>query len=81
MFQRDYDQDPFIVIWELTRACALKCLHCRADAQYYRDPRELTFEQGKKLIDDIYEMNNPMLVFTEETHWNEKTFLTLQSML
>ena len=64
MFQRDYDQDPFIVIWELTRACALKCLHCRADAQYYRDPRELTFEQGKKLIDDIYEMNNPMLVFT-----------------
>lgn len=30
MFQRDYDQDPFIVIWELTRACALKCLHCRA---------------------------------------------------
>ena len=23
---------PFIVIWEVTRACALACAHCRADA-------------------------------------------------
>ncbi|WP_010283404.1 TIGR04053 family radical SAM/SPASM domain-containing protein [Bacillus timonensis] len=64
MFDRDYKEDPFIVIWELTRACQLKCLHCRAEAQYTRDPRELSFEEGKKLIDQIYEMNNPMLVFT-----------------
>lgn len=64
MFSQDYNENPFIVIWELTRACALKCLHCRAKAQYHRDPRELSFEEGKKLIDDIYEMNNPMLVFT-----------------
>lgn len=62
--QRDYNQDPFIVIWELTRACQLKCLHCRAEAQYIRNPRELSLEEGKKLIDDIYEMNSPMLVFT-----------------
>lgn len=61
---RDFNKDPFIVIWELTRACQLKCLHCRAEAQYKTDPRELTFEEGKKLIDEIYEMNNPMLVFT-----------------
>ncbi|MGP4078808.1 TIGR04053 family radical SAM/SPASM domain-containing protein [Pseudalkalibacillus sp. R45] len=61
---RDYDQNPFIVIWEVTRACALKCLHCRAEAQYRRDPRELTLEEGKNLIDQIYEMDNPMLVFT-----------------
>lgn len=45
---RDFNQNPFIVIWELTRACQLKCLHCRAEAQYHRDPRELTFEEGKK---------------------------------
>ncbi|MGM0878135.1 MAG: TIGR04053 family radical SAM/SPASM domain-containing protein [Bacillota bacterium] len=61
---RDYDQNPFIVIWEVTRACALKCLHCRAEAQYRRDPRELTFEEGKDLINQIYEMDNPLLVFT-----------------
>lgn len=63
-FSRDFNKDPFIVIWELTRACQLKCLHCRADAQYKRDPRELSFEEGKNLIDQIYGMNNPMLVFT-----------------
>ncbi|WHY68342.1 TIGR04053 family radical SAM/SPASM domain-containing protein [Neobacillus sp. SuZ13] len=63
-FSRDFNKDPFIVIWELTRACQLKCLHCRADAQYRRDPHELSFEEGKNLIDQIYEMNNPMLVFT-----------------
>ncbi|MCH1625857.1 TIGR04053 family radical SAM/SPASM domain-containing protein [Fredinandcohnia quinoae] len=64
MFERDYNENPFIVIWELTRACQLKCLHCRAEAQYTRDPRELSFNEGRKLIDDIYEMDNPMLVFT-----------------
>ncbi|CAH2713506.1 Putative mycofactocin radical SAM maturase MftC [Neobacillus rhizosphaerae] len=64
VFSRDFNKDPFIVIWELTRACQLKCLHCRADAQYTRDPRELTFEEGKNLIDQIYDMNNPILVFT-----------------
>jgi radical SAM protein len=60
----DYNENPFIVIWEVTRACQLKCVHCRADAQPVPDPRELTHEEGIKLIDDIYEMNNPMLVFT-----------------
>ncbi len=64
MVSRDFNKDPFIVIWELTRACQLKCLHCRAEAQYKTDPREVTFEEGKKLIDEIYEMNNPLLVFT-----------------
>lgn len=60
----DYNENPFIVIWEVTRACQLKCVHCRADAQTLPDPRELSNNEGIKLIDQIYEMNNPMLVFT-----------------
>lgn len=64
MKERDYKENPFIVIWEVTRACALKCLHCRAEAQYKPDPRQLTFEEGKKLIDDIADMEHPLLVFT-----------------
>jgi radical SAM protein, BA_1875 family len=62
--ERDYKVNPFIVIWEVTRACALKCLHCRAEAQYKADPRQLTFEEGKRLIDSIAEMDNPLFVFT-----------------
>ncbi|CAH1203881.1 Putative mycofactocin radical SAM maturase MftC [Paenibacillus plantiphilus] len=61
---RDYGVNPFIVIWEVTRACALKCLHCRAEAQYKPDPRQLSFEEGKRLIDDIAMMDNPLFVFT-----------------
>ena len=62
--ERDYNVNPFIVIWEVTRACALKCLHCRAEAQYRADPNQLSFEEGKKLIDSIAEMDNPLFVFT-----------------
>ncbi|KAA6451973.1 TIGR04053 family radical SAM/SPASM domain-containing protein [Bacillus swezeyi] len=64
MIQCDFQEAPFIVIWELTRACELKCLHCRASAQNTRDPRELSLKEGKTLIDQIYSMNNPLLVLT-----------------
>ena len=60
----DFHQSPFLVIWEVTRACALKCLHCRAEAQYRRDPRELTTEEGKALIREIRDLGAPLLVFT-----------------
>ena len=60
----DYNLNPFIVIWEVTRACQLKCVHCRADAQTKPDPNELSHYEGIKLIDEIYEMDNPMLVYT-----------------
>lgn len=62
--EMDFNINPFIAIWEVTRACQLKCIHCRADAQNKPDPMELSPEEGLKLIDQIYEMGNPMLVFT-----------------
>jgi radical SAM protein len=60
----DFDKSPFTVAWEITRACALACVHCRASAQPKRDPRELTTEEGFALIDQIAEMGNPILVVT-----------------
>jgi AdoMet-dependent heme synthase len=60
----DFNVNPYIVIWEVTRACQLKCLHCRADAQNKPDPMEMTPAEGKELIDQIYELGIPMLVFT-----------------
>ena len=29
----DFNERPFAVAWEITRACALACVHCRAEAQ------------------------------------------------
>ena len=52
-FAVDFDQTPFTVAWEITRACALACVHCRAEAMPRRDPRELTTEEGFRLIDSL----------------------------
>ena len=62
----DFDRAPFLVIWEVTRACALACLHCRADAVHRRDPRELTTEEGFRLIEQVQEFGErpPLLVLT-----------------
>lgn len=60
----DFHQNPFIVIWEVTRVCQLHCLHCRAEAQRQRDLRELSTAEGLHLIDEIAAMDHPLLVFT-----------------
>ncbi len=60
----DFDRTPFTVAWEITRACALKCVHCRAEARPQRDPRELTTEEGFRLIDQLVEIGGPILIIT-----------------
>jgi radical SAM protein len=62
----DFNDSPFLVIWEVTRACALACVHCRADAIARRDPRELTTEEGRRLIDQVraFGPRPPLFVLT-----------------
>ena len=60
----DFDQAPFVVIWETTQACDLACLHCRACAVPARDPRELDTAEAKTLIDTIRRFGRPLLVLT-----------------
>ncbi len=57
--RHDVTDRPFIVIWEVTRACALACAHCRADAMVHRDPRELTTAEGLALLDDLAALGAP----------------------
>ena len=51
MVHADFDQAPFTIAWEVTRACAYACVHCRADAMHQRHPRELSTEEAFALID------------------------------
>jgi radical SAM protein len=60
----DLNKTPLVVIWEVTRACDLACFHCRASAQPGRHPLELSTAEGKKLIDDIVELDPPIFIFT-----------------
>lgn len=60
----DFDDRAFLVFWEITRACALACHHCRAEAMPQRNPEELDHEQSLKLIRQLAEWKPPMLILT-----------------
>jgi radical SAM protein len=60
----NYDEAPFLAIWEVTQSCDLACKHCRAAAQPIAHPDQLTTAEGKALIDQISDMRVPIFVFT-----------------
>ena len=60
----NFDKAPMLVIWEVTQACDLACVHCRASAQPERNAHELTTEQGYRLLDEIRSFGEPLMVFT-----------------
>jgi radical SAM protein with 4Fe4S-binding SPASM domain len=59
----DFHRQPFIVIWEVTRACALACVHCRADAIPHRNPFELGTADAAALIDQVRAFGDPPPLF------------------
>lgn len=63
-FDIDFERAPLLLIWEVTRSCALACQHCRASAEDRRDPRELTLDEGRRLLDDAKAMGTPLVIFT-----------------
>ena len=60
----DFNDKPYLVIWETTQACDLACVHCRACAQPVRNPFELSNQEAKGLIDQVAEMRVPVFVLT-----------------
>ncbi|HVS33064.1 MAG TPA: TIGR04053 family radical SAM/SPASM domain-containing protein [Thermoanaerobaculia bacterium] len=60
----DFNVNPFVVIWEMTRACDLACVHCRAAAQSKRSNFELSTADGCRLLDQIAELQPRVFVIT-----------------
>ena len=66
----DFSQSPLLVIWEVTQACDLACVHCRASAIPSRNPGELTTEEGYRLLEQVKAFGetkpfgSPLFVFT-----------------
>lgn len=58
-----HDARPLVVTWETTRACGLRCVHCRAEAIPSRHPGELTTEEGRALIDRVAAFGPPVPIF------------------
>ena len=61
---RDFAVRPLLVIWEMTQACDLKCMHCRASAQPLRHALELSTLEAFNLVDQVANMRVPMFVLT-----------------
>jgi len=64
MVHADFNKAPFTIAWEVTRACAYACVHCRADAMHTPDPNELNTDESLRLIDRLAEFGSPILIFT-----------------
>lgn len=59
-----FAERPFLVFWEITRACALACQHCRAEAQPRRHPDELDEKEAIHLVEQLAALAPPMLILT-----------------
>jgi radical SAM protein with 4Fe4S-binding SPASM domain len=55
----DLGSRPFLVLFELTRACELACRHCRADAMLGADPDELSTDEVLRVLDDLASLGAP----------------------
>jgi len=57
------DKKP-VVVWNVTRACNLRCIHCYAKADNNPAPDELSTEEGFKLLEDLSRFGSPVILFS-----------------
>jgi radical SAM protein len=62
----DFEWQPILVFWETTKACALKCHHCRATAVPDALPGQLSHEEARLFLDQVaaFGRPSPILVMT-----------------
>jgi Fe-coproporphyrin III synthase len=53
-----------IVVWNLTRTCNLKCIHCYSGSENRRYPGELTTEECKAVLEDLAAFKVPAVLFS-----------------
>jgi 12,18-didecarboxysiroheme deacetylase len=63
LLQFSRDKRP-VVVWNVTRRCNLKCVHCYAHAKNRHFDNELSTEQGKALINDLADFGSPVMLFS-----------------
>ena len=53
-----------VVVWNTSRTCNLKCVHCYTDSEAKKYEGELSTQEGKMLIDDLAKFQIPALLFS-----------------
>ena len=63
LLQFSKDKKP-VVVWNMTRRCNLKCVHCYAQAVKEEGKDEISTEQAKQIIDDLAQYGAPVMLFS-----------------
>ncbi len=63
LLQFSSDKRP-VVVWNVTRRCNLKCVHCYSSSQNIKYSGELTTKEGKVLISDLAAFGCPVILFS-----------------
>ncbi len=63
LLQFSTDKKP-VVVWNCTRRCNLKCVHCYAHSADFNYPGELTTDEGYRLLDDLGQFGAPVALFS-----------------
>ncbi|MGQ9689634.1 MAG: 12,18-didecarboxysiroheme deacetylase [Desulfobaccales bacterium] len=63
LLQFSADKKP-VVVWNVTRRCNLRCVHCYAHADAAAAPDELTHAEGLALLDDLKHFGVPVVLFS-----------------
>ena len=53
-----------IVVWNITRACNLKCVHCYNDSGACKADDELSTDEAKGVLDDLVQFGVPSVLFS-----------------
>jgi radical SAM protein with 4Fe4S-binding SPASM domain len=53
-----------VVVWAVTKACNLRCVHCYASADANPAPGELTPAEGHALLEDLKKFRVPAVLFS-----------------
>jgi len=63
LLQFSADKKP-VVVWNVTRRCNLKCVHCYAHAQNRAFSDELSTQEGLNVLDDLAQFGSPVVLFS-----------------
>lgn len=63
LLQFSEDKKP-VVVWNCTKACNLKCVHCYSESDNRTSPDELSTQEAKTFIASLTEYGAPVLLFS-----------------
>jgi radical SAM protein with 4Fe4S-binding SPASM domain len=61
---RSASQRRPIVVWNITRRCNLRCIHCYSDSDAREYPGELTWDQCRAVVDDLADFQVPAVLLS-----------------